>query len=169
MNLDFSKLEMRVSRTQQKKAHERLQGLALPLSKLPKKEWENLPVTEYFLDELKQLLTIPTASARNRQIKRIGNLIEEENRFELVDALFEKVFTTAQIAKIDSWRGRLSVSDESNIKQFTKQYTASEFNTLYQLLLWIEYAKFKKDDELLAESVRDLNTYIKEVAILSVA
>lgn len=167
MNIDFSKIDMRVSRTEKKKEHERLQALSLPLSKLSKKQWETLPVTEYFLDELKQLTTIPTAPAKNRQIKRIGNLIEEENRFELVDALYEIVFNSAQIAKINTWKTRLNIHDDNTLKQFTKQFSASEYNTLYQLLLWIEYAKFKKDDELLFESQRDFESYLKEVAILS--
>ena len=38
---------------------------------------------------------------------------------------------------------------------------------MYQLLLWIEYAKHTQDDELMAESKADLASYIREVAILS--
>lgn len=38
---------------------------------------------------------------------------------------------------------------------------------MYQLLLWIEYAKHMQDDELMAESEEDLASYIREVAILS--
>lgn len=158
---------MRVSRTEQKKAHERLQALAQPLANLKPKDWQGLPVSEYFLDELKQLNHIPTASAKNRQIKRIGNLIEEENRFAIVAFLFEKVFDTAQIAKINAWQTRLNINDDNTLKQFVKSFTASEYNTLYQLMLWIEYAKAQKDDELLAESERDFVSYLKEVAILS--
>lgn len=167
MSIDFSEIEMRVSRTEQKKAHERLQALALPLSKLSKKQWEELPVTEYFLDELKQLTQISSAAAKNRQIKRIGNLIEEENRFLLVEALFQFIFTPPQIAKIETWYTRLNIHDENTLKQFVKAFSASEYNAIYQLLLWIEYAKFKKDDELLAESQRDFESYVKEVAVLS--
>lgn len=165
--IDFSKIDMRVSRTEQKKAHERLQALSIPLAKLSKKQWQSLPVSEYFLEELNQLTIIPTAAAKNRQIKRIGNLIEEENRFELVSALFEHVFSQAQIAKINTWQTRLNIYDDNTLKQFVKQFGASEYNTLYQLLLWIEYAKQQQDEELLAESRRDFDSYLKEVAILS--
>lgn len=165
--IDFSKLDMRVSRTEQKKAHERLQKLAEPLVNLPKKHWQDLPVTPYFLDELNQLIQIPTASAKNRQIKRIGNLIEEENRHDLVSALFDKLFDQEKQAKINTWLTRLNIFDDNTLKQFTKQFKASEYHTLYQLMLWIEYAKFKADDELLAESQQDFESYLKEVAILS--
>lgn len=165
--IDFSQMDMRVSRTEQKKAHERLQALSVPLSRLSKKQWQSLPVSEYFLDELNQLLNMPTATAKNRQIKRLGNLIEQENRFDLVSALFEHSFSQAQIAKINTWRTRLNIHDDNTLKQFVKQFGASEYNTLYQLLLWIEYAKYRQDDELLAESVRDFESYLKEVAILS--
>lgn len=78
MNIDWSKQDMRVSRTEIKKAHERLQALSEPLTKLSKKQLANLPVSEYFLDELKHLTEIDSHTAKNRQIKRVGKLIIEE-------------------------------------------------------------------------------------------
>lgn len=167
MNIDWSKQDMRVSRTEIKKAHERLQALATPLANLSKKQLANLPVSEYFLDELKHLSDISSAAAKNRQIKRVGKLIIEEDRHNLTQALFEIKFTKEQMAKIETWFARLKLSDEGTIKQFVKQFNASEFNSIYQLLLWIEYAKHLGDDELLAESMADFESYVKEVAILS--
>lgn len=167
MNIDWSKQDMRVSRTEIKKSHERLQALATPLANLSKKQLANLPVSEYFLDELKHLSDISSAAAKNRQIKRVGKLIIEEDRHNLTQALFEIKFTKEQMAKIETWFARLKLSDESTIKQFVKQFNASEFNSIYQLLLWIEYAKHLGDDELLAESMADFESYVKEVAILS--
>ncbi|UXZ05817.1 ribosome biogenesis factor YjgA [Moraxella nasicaprae] len=165
--IDWSKQDMRVSRTEIKKAHERLQALATPLANLSKKQQKNLPVSEYFLDELSQLASITSAAAKNRQIKRVGKLIIEEDHHSLTQALFECKFTKEQIAKIETWYARLKLSDESTIKQFVKQFNASEFNSIYQLLLWIEYARHLGDDELLTESVADFESYVKEVAILS--
>ena len=165
--IDWSKMDMRVSRTEIKKSHERLQALALPLASLSKKQQKNLPVSEYFLDELAQLSSISSAAAKNRQIKRIGKLIVEEDRHRLTAALFECKFTPEQIAKIETWYSRLNLADEATIKQFVKQFNASEFNSIYQLLLWIEYAKHLSDDELLEESLADFHSYVKEVAILS--
>lgn len=165
--IDWSKMDMRVSRTEIKKSHERLQALSEPLAKLSKKQLANLPVSEYFLDELKHLTSIDSHAAKNRQIKRVGKLIIEENRHALTQALFECQFTPEQIAKIETWYARLKLSDESTIKQFVKQFKKAEYNSIYQLLLWIEYAKHLGDDELLAESVADFESYVKEVAILS--
>lgn len=165
--IDWSKMDMRVSRTELKKAHERLQALATPLASLSKKQLQNLPVSEYFLDELAQLASISSAAAKNRQIKRVGKLIIEEDRHSLTQALFEIKFTKEQMAKIETWYARLQLTDESTIKQFVKQFNASEFNSIYQLLLWIEYAKHLGDDELLTESMADFESYVKEVAILS--
>lgn len=167
MSIDWSKQDMRVSRTEIKKSHERLQALATPLANLSKKQLAHLPVSSYFLDELEHLSEIGSAAAKNRQIKRIGKLIIEENRHTLTQALFEMTFTKEQMAKIETWFTRLNLNDESTIKQFVKQFKVSEFNSIYQLLLWIEYAKHLNDEELLAESVIDFESYIKEVAILS--
>lgn len=165
--IDWSKMDMRVSRTEIKKSHERLQALSEPLAKLSKKQLANLPVSEYFLDELKHLTNIDSHAAKNCQIKRVGKLIIEENRHALTQALFECQFTPEQIAKIETWYARLKLSDENTIKQFVKQFKKAEYNSIYQLLLWIEYAKHLGDDELLAESVADFESYVKEVAILS--
>ena len=167
MNIDWSKMDMRVSRTEIKKSYDRLQALSEPLSNLTKKQLENLPVSDFFLDELKHLSQIKTAAAKNRQIKRVGKLILEENRHELIDALFELLFDANQRAKIETWITRLNLSDDNTLKLFIKQYKASEYNSLYQLLLWIEYAKHLQDDELLQESLLDFKSYVKEVAILS--
>lgn len=119
------------------------------------------------MDELKHLSNITSAAAKNRQIKRVGKLIIEEDRHTLTQALFEIKFTKEQMAKIETWFSRLKLHDEGTIKQFVKQFNASEFNSIYQLLLWIEYAKHLQDDELFNESVADFESYVKEVAILS--
>ncbi len=167
MNIDWSKIDMRVSRTEIKKSYDRLQALSEPLANLTKKQLENLPVSDFFLDELKHLSQIKTAAAKNRQIKRVGKLILEENRHELIDALFELLFDVNQRAKIETWITRLNLSDDNTLKLFIKQYKASEYNSLYQLLLWIEYAKHLQDNELLQESLLDFKSYVKEVVILS--
>lgn len=165
--INWSEQDMRVSRTELKKAHERLQQLATPLSQLSKKRMKSLPVSGYFLDELMTLADISSATARNRQIKRIGKLITEENRHDLVAALFAMSFTDAQAAKTEAWLARLNIHDDSTLKAFCKQFKAAERNSIYQLLLWIEYAKHRHDDELLAESQADLRSYLYEVALLS--
>lgn len=165
--IDFSQLAMHLSRTEQKKAHERLQDLAIMLANLPKKHWARLPASDYFLDELAQLATITSFAAKNRQIKRVGKLMIDENRHTLVDVLFSSTFDNAQIAKIGTWFKRLNLNDDNTLKQFIRQFGRAEHHTLAQLLLWIEYAKHHKDDELLAESVQDFETYVKEVALLS--
>lgn len=167
MNIDWSKMDMRVSRTETKKSYDRLQALSKPLANLSQKQLEKLPVSDFFLDELKHLSQIKTAAAKNRQIKRVGKLIIEENHHQLISALFELTFDINQRAKIETWITRLNLSDDNTLKLFVKQYKASEYNSLYQLLLWIEYAKYLKDDELLQESLADFISYIKEIAILS--
>ncbi len=167
MAINWAEQDMRVSRTELKKQHDRLKSMAEPLAYLSKKQMKKLPVSDYFLTELEDLADMTSANARNRQIKRIGKIISEEDRHSLVDALFKILFTPEQIAKIDGWYARLNIHDDGTLKQFVKQFKACEKNTLYQMLLWIEYAKHMADDELLEESEQDLQTYVHEMAILS--
>lgn len=165
--LDFDNMDMVVSRTEQKKARERLQLLAEPLANLSKKQMKNLPASEFFLDDLLQLNDITSHEARKRHIKRVGKLLAEEEPHAIVEYLFRCTFSPEQQAKIEAWQTRLNIHDENTLKQFTKSFFDSEFNTVKQLLIWIEYAKHLQDDELLQESVDDLHTYIRQVAILS--
>lgn len=162
-------MTLAVSRTEQKKARERLQALAVVASNLNKNRLATLPVSAWFLEELQTLASITSAAAKNRQIKRVGKLMVEENRHTLVAGLFGLIFDPAQCAKIQTWETRLTLNDDNTLKQFVRTFNQSEYNTLKQLLLWIDHAKQIGDDELLAESVQDLHSYIKEVAILSAA
>lgn len=165
--LDFDNMDMVVSRTEQKKSRERLQLLAEPLANLSKKQMKNLPASEFFLDDLLQLNDITSHEARKRHIKRVGKLLAEEEPHAIVAYLFRCTFSPEQQAKIEAWQTRLNIHDDNTLKQFTKSFFDSEFNTVKQLLIWIEYAKHLQDDELLQESVDDLHTYIRQVAILS--
>ena len=105
--IDWSEQDMRVSRTELKKAHERLQQLSIPLASLSKKQLKTLPASDYFMAELMALADITSANARNRQTKRVGKLISEENRHELVKALFDAFFPKEQVSKIESWHESL--------------------------------------------------------------
>lgn len=167
MMINFDEMDMVVSRTEQKKAHERLQQLAEPLANLSKKQMKNLPASEYFLDDLLQLSDITSHEARKRHVKRLGKLLAEEEPHAIVEFLFRCLFSPEQQAKIESWQTRLNLQDENTLKQFTKQFFEAEFNTVKQLMIWIAYAEHTQDDELMAESVADLHTYIRQVAILS--
>lgn len=168
MSINWAEQDMRVSRTELKKGYERLQQLTEQcISKLSKKQLKKLPVSEYFLDELLALIEIKSATARNRQVKRVAKLIAEENHHDLINALFAMTFTPEQMIKIDSWYTRLNIHDKASLKLFLKQFKKAESNSLHQMLLWVEYAKHLQDDELLMESQDDLATYIHEVAILS--
>ena len=68
--IDWSEQDMRVSRTELKKAHERLQALSIPLANLTKKQLRKLPASDYFMAELMALADITSANARIRQTKR---------------------------------------------------------------------------------------------------
>lgn len=165
--INFADMDMVVSRTEQKKAHERLQRLAEPLGNLSKKQMKNLPASEFFLDDLLQLADITSHEARKRHIKRLGKLLAEEDPHAIVAYLFGLTFSPEQQAKIEAWQTRLNLDDENTLKQFTRQFFEAEFNTLKQLLIWIAYADHTQDDELMQESLDDLHTYIRQVAILS--
>lgn len=170
--LDFASLKMQVSRTEQKKMHERRGKIGEMLTRLPKKQQKTLQISAEFARELAHLQDIKSDSAKNRQKKRIAKLILSEDYPLLLDGLFERTLAPTQQAKALSWHDRLlpkdvDTLDEDALKLYMRTYTAAEYNTLYQLILWVLYARFWTDEALLAESLADFDAYLKESAILS--
>ncbi len=56
--IDWSEQDMRVSRTELKKSHERLQALSIPLANLSKKQLKKLPASDYFMAEFWRTLLV---------------------------------------------------------------------------------------------------------------
>ena len=71
---DFESLVGRASRTEQKKAVQRLEALGEQLSQLNTKQIQKLPVDERLIDALLEVQKISSHEARRRQILRIRKL-----------------------------------------------------------------------------------------------
>lgn len=166
--IDFSDLDVTMSKTEKKKAMLRLQAMAAPLAQLSKKNIRNLPASEFFIDELLALQHINSHEAKKRHIKRIGKLLgEEDNTAGIIGALFTIMFSPEQQAKILAWHSRLNLQDPSTLKLFNKQFKLAEYNTIEQYLIQQAYAVSIADDNLILDLDETIRVYIQQVAILS--
>jgi ribosome-associated protein len=164
---DFEVLEGRASKTEQKKAVQRMAALGAQLAELPRKQIEKLPVEERLIDALLEVESITSHEARRRQFQRIGKLLRNEDETMILSYLTPQQGAKKQ-AQLMRWVDRIIDQGNPVINEFVKLYNAAERHTLRQHLLRIQrdVAKQVSEEELL-ESKNKLVNYIQQVALIS--
>lgn len=164
---DFESLEGRASRTEQKKAVQRMAALGEQLAQLNPKQIQKLPVDERLIDALLDVQTISSYEAKRRQFLRIGKLLRNENETTILSYLTPQQGAKKQ-AQLLRWVDRMIDQGDPIINEFSKVYNASERHTLRQHVLRIHRdVKREVSDEELAASKLKLVNYVQQVALLS--
>ncbi|MEC7120551.1 MAG: ribosome biogenesis factor YjgA [Pseudomonadota bacterium] len=160
-------LEERPSKTEQKKAMQRLQALGQQLAELSPAQIKKLPVNEYLIDTLLQLHEITAHEARRRQFQLVGKLLRSENEGVIIAALSNRQSQRKQ-AQLSRWLERLVEQGDLAVNEFVRQYVAAERHTLRQHVLRLQRAIAQQDPEpQQAEYRQNLVNYIQQVALLS--
>ena len=135
---DFESLDGRASRTEQKKAVQRMAALGEQLAQLNPKQIQKLPVDERLIDALLEVQNISAHEARRRQFLRIGKLLRNEDETTIF------------------------------INEFSKIYNASERHTLRQHVLRIhrDIKQQVSEEQLVVSKLKFVN-YVQQVALLS--
>jgi ribosome-associated protein len=164
---DFGSLEGRASKTEQKKAVQRMAALGEQLSALSKKQIEDLPVEERLIEALLDVQLITSFEARRRQFQRIGKLLRNEDEAMILSYLTPKQ-GVKKLAQLDRWVDRMIAQRDPAIKEFCKAYNAAESHPLRQHVLRIHRdLSLKLTEAELAESKLKFLNYVQQVALLS--
>jgi len=178
------------SKTEQKKAMERLQALGERLAALPAERLRALPLTGLLREALSDLKRIKALEAIRRHKQYIGKLMRDEDVAAILSAL-NSVTRPALDRKLEVLVERLLNQGDPAIHDVVRAYPAAERHTLRQLVR-AAVAEQKKHAELqepeeqeLQEQDHDhepeqpadaasqwpakqkLRTYLQEVAALS--
>ncbi|RKG33268.1 ribosome biogenesis factor YjgA [Acinetobacter tianfuensis] len=164
---DFESLEGRASKTEQKKAVQRMAALGEQLATLSPKQIKNLPVEERLIDALLDAQSITSHEARRRQFQRVGKLLRNENESVILSYLTPKQ-GLKKTAQLNRWVERIIKDGDPVINDFTKTYNATERHTLRQLVLRIhrDIAKQATEEEIAASKLKLFN-YVQQVALIS--
>lgn len=164
---DFEILEGRASKTEQKKAVQRMAALGAQLAELPKKQIQKLPVDERLIDALLEVELISSHEARRRQFQRIGKLLRNEDESLILSYLTPQQGAKKQ-AQLMRWVDRIIDQGDPVINEFVKIYNAAERHTLRQHVLRIQRDLTKEADEATRlESKNKLINYVQQVALIS--
>jgi len=164
---DFDSLEGRASKTEQKKAVQRMAALGEQLAQLSIKQIQKLPVDERLIDALLEVQNISSFEARRRQFQRVGKLLRNEDETVILSYLTPQQGAKKQ-AQLMRWVDRMIELGDPAINEFSKIYNASERHTLRQHVLRINRDKTQQvaEADLEASKGKFIN-YVQQVALLS--
>ncbi|MPW43590.1 ribosome-associated protein [Acinetobacter guerrae] len=164
---DFDSLEGRASKTEQKKAVQRMAALGEQLAELSAKQIQKLPVDERLIDALLDVQTITSFEARRRQFQRIGKLLRNEDETVILSYLTPQQGLKKQ-AQLQRWVDRMIEQGDPAINEFSKTHNASERHTLRQHVLRIhrDVTQGLSEDEIAASKLKFFN-YVQQTALLS--
>lgn len=164
---DFDSLEGRASKTEQKKAVQRMAALGEQLAQLSIKQIQKLPVDERLIDALLEVQNISSFEARRRQFQRVGKLLRNEDETVILSYLTPQQGAKKQ-AQLMRWVDRMIEQGDPAINEFSKIYNASERHTLRQHVLRINRDKTQQvpEADLEASKGKFIN-YLQQVALLS--
>lgn len=164
---EWEALDGRPSKTEQKKAVQRMQALGEQLATLSAAQIKKLPVDEQLKDALLDLISITSFEARRRQSQRVGKLLRMEDETVLMTALSPRQGLKKQ-AQLTRWIDRLLEQGDGAINDFVRQYPAAERHTLRQHVLRVkrDIAQEYPEQEQ-AESRQKMINYVQQVALLS--
>ncbi|WP_326938903.1 ribosome biogenesis factor YjgA [Acinetobacter pittii] len=164
---DSGSLEGRASKTEQKKAVQRMAALGEQLAQLSVKQIQKLPVDERLIDALMEVQNISSFEARRRQFQRIGKLLRNEDETVILSYLTPQQGAKKQ-AQLMRWVDRMIEQGDPAINEFSKIYNASERHTLRQHVLRINRDKSQQvsEAELEASKGKFVN-YVQQIALLS--
>jgi ribosome-associated protein len=164
---EWDDLEDRPSKTEQKKAMQRMQSLGEQLVALSANQIKKLPVGEYLIDSLLLMKEITSHEARRRQSQLIGKLLRQEDEAAIIGALSHRQ-SHRQQAQLQRWIIRLIEQGDPAINDFVRQYPAAERHTLRQFVLRVQRSVAQAEvAEQQEKHQQSLLHYVQQVALLS--
>lgn len=153
-----------VSKSQQKKAMDRLQAIGEQLAELSANQLKKLPISEELREALLFLSTLKSNEAKRRHKQLIGKLMRHENEDALLQALNQRQQPNLE-RQLSLWVERLMTQGENAVNEAVRQYPAAERHPMRQALRAALYEQEHTPNETKAK--QRLFTYLREAVLLS--
>lgn len=169
---DLDDFEDGLSKTEQKKAMERLQALGERLADLPLNRLKKMPLSEGLLAALEELKRLKSMEAIRRQKQFIGKLMRDENEEAILNVLNPLANPTLN-RQMELLVERLITQGDPAINDAVRKYPAAERHTLRQhvraaLKEQQTVSDLPEEQQAAFEKTarRKLLTYLREVAAI---
>jgi ribosome-associated protein len=161
-----------LSKTEQKKAMERLQALGERLAELRTERLKKMPITETLFVALEDLKRMKSMEAMRRQKQYIGKLMRGENEEAILNIL-NPLANPAINRQMEVLLERLLTQGDPAINDAVRKYPAAERHTLRQYVRAAlkeqqTFAELTEEQQLTADKVarRKLLTHLRELAAI---
>ncbi len=169
---ELDDFEEGLSKTEQKKAMERLQALGERLAELRTERLKKMPISETLFVALEELKRLKSHEAVRRHKQFIGKLMRDENEEAILNVLNPLANPTLN-RQMEVLVERLLTQGDPAINEAVRRYPAAERHTLRQHVraalkeqqIWAELAV---EQQATTEKTarRKLLTYLREVAAI---
>ncbi len=169
---ELDDFEEGLSKTEQKKAMERLQALGERLAELRTERLKKMPISETLFVALEELKRLKSHEAVRRHKQFIGKLMRDENEEAILNVLNPLANPTLN-RQMEVLVERLLTQGDPAINEAVRRYPAAERHTLRQHVraalkeqqIWAELAV---EQQATTEKTarRKLLTYMREVAAI---
>jgi ribosome-associated protein len=153
-----------VSKSEQKKAMDRLQAIGEQLAELSTNQLKKLPISETLRDALKEMQLIKSHEALRRHKQLIGKLMRHEDEGTLLQALNQRQQPNLE-RQLSLWVERIMAQGDPAINDAVRQFPAADRHTLRQCLRAAQHEQTTTPEETKAK--QKLFTYLRETALLS--
>ncbi len=153
-----------VSKSQQKKAMDRLQAIGEQLAEMSANQLKKLPISENLRDAIIKLQSLKSHEATRRHKQFIGKLMRHEDEDTLLQALNQRQQPNLE-RQLSLWIDRLMSQGETAVNDAVRQFPAADRHTLRQYLRAAQHEQTTLPDETKAK--QKLFTYLRETALLS--
>lgn len=161
------------SKTEQKKAMERLQALGERLGTLPDGQLRKMPISETLYGALVELKRLKAHEAVRRHKQYIGKLMRDEDEEAILNVLNPLTSPTLN-KQLELLIDRLLTQGDPAINDVVRRYPAAERHTLRQhvraaLKEQLEAGEMPEDQQAAAEKParKKLLMYLREIAALT--
>lgn len=161
------------SKTEQKKAMERLQTLGERLAELSSNRLKKMPISETLYEALEELKRLKAHEAVRRHKQYIGKLMRDENEEAILNALNPLANPTVN-RQMELLVERLITQGDPAINDTVRQYPAAERHTLRQhvraaLKEVATQAEMKEEEKAEADTParQKLLIYLRQIAAIS--
>ncbi|RZU44930.1 ribosome-associated protein [Fluviicoccus keumensis] len=154
-----------ISKSEQKRAMDRLQAIGEQLAALPQSQLKKLPLSETLMDAFKQLPSMKSHEAIRRHKQLIGKLMRHEDEAAILQALNRHQQPNLD-KQIEILITRLLQHGDPAIADFVRNNQAAERHTLRQLVRAAAHSQETEPEQATRHRIR-LATYLREVLTLS--
>lgn len=169
---ELDDFEEGLSKTEQKKAMERLQALGERLAELRTERLKKMPISETLFVALEELKRLKSHEAVRRHKQFIGKLMRDENEEAILNVLNPLANPTLN-RQMELLVERLLTQGDPAINDAVRRYPAAERHTLRQhvrsaLKEQQAWAGLPEEQQAVTEKTarRKLLTYLREVAAI---